>query len=156
MKKLIFLVFSVCVIFSFNIAQRWVDEQNLNLQRANKQIKDDINKLNRVKETDIWVKEKILYRLKKIKSKDEAESALISFLDRYQNSFDLKIEEFIQDNKWFLSMKVKATVPREDIEKLKQLLNLSIDGGFIYCDTVTMDKKNVTVKIKLIYPFKEA
>jgi len=62
MKKLIFLVFSVCVIFSFNIAQRWVDEQNLNLQRANKQIKDDINKLNRVKETDIWVKEKILYR----------------------------------------------------------------------------------------------
>jgi len=53
-------------------------------------------------------------------------------------------------------MKVKATVPREDIEKLKQLLNLSIDGGFIYSDTVTMDKKNVTVKIKLIYPFKEA
>ena len=106
MKKLIFLVLSVCVIFSFNIAQRWIDEQNLNLQRANNQIKDDINKLNRVKKTNIWVKKKILYKLKEIKSKDEAESALISFLDRHQNSFDLKIEEFIQDNKCFLSMKV--------------------------------------------------
>jgi len=156
MKRLIFIIFTVLIIFSLTLFQEWLQKQRIQIEKENRKVRDYIRKLNQVKDIDQWIKERVLVQLDSLKTKEEAEQMLIDFIDRHQNSLDFKIVEFIKDNGSYLSVKIEAKVSRDNANSLMELIGLKLDGGLVEYKKVFVDKKYISVNLRLLYPFKKA
>jgi hypothetical protein len=132
----------------------WFDEEQINVQKINRQHLDEIKSLRDIAKINAWMDKVVKPSLDKIPKNIEAsDDGLVDFFDSYSKVFDFYVVKYIYVDENSKNLNIGFSVVRNSQETLKKLMQLKYVKGFLKFNKFKMNEKTIDGEIQVIQPF---
>ncbi|HIP54520.1 MAG TPA: hypothetical protein EYH11_03525 [Sulfurimonas autotrophica] len=154
MIKIIFTTVSVILAISFYFLKIWYEEQNLEIEKLNREYTSGIKKIKEIHKINSWLRQNVQKNLKKIpKSAEDADERLIQFFDMYAKTYNLVVDRFIYEDEKAHYINLQYKISKKNYKKLLQFMNQEYQGGYFFIKSFAVDKKVLQGKLIIIQPY---
>jgi len=129
----------------------WFEQENLKIENINKKQSEDILKLKKIGEINLWLDsiDKSMYKVIE-KDSDRADENLLKFYGTHEKNYNLVIKRFIYEDSISKNMNMLYSVNRENLKDISGLVSLDYDSGFVQFRELNINKTTITGEIQLI------
>ncbi|MFA6138210.1 MAG: hypothetical protein WC667_09000 [Sulfurimonas sp.] len=130
----------------------WFELEHLKIEKINKKRLEDIEKLTKISQINLWLESinKSMYYKMIEKDSDRADDNLIKFYDKHVEKYHLLIKQFIHEDDSSKNINMLYSVNRANLQDMYGLIGLEYDDGFLHFCELKMDKMAITGEIQLI------
>lgn len=144
------LTLSIVVIELFLF---WIiDERNI-LDSNKRLIHSELAKIEALESLDKKVQNILMHTHINVSDKTFARKKLLTFFDKYKNTFNLSLNEYFKEHNGMLYLRLKASL--SDIYKLDAFLELFDKTILIEIQSMKKSDSTIEVNFNAYYPFKE-
>lgn len=131
----------------------WFDEQQNVVLQINREHRSEIQKLKKIKTINEWLDRIVKPSLDKVPvGIQDSDEGLVSFFDEHAEKFNFKVTKYIYKSEQTHNLDISFKIPRNDKERLSELLSLKRDIGFLQFKTFTLKDKDLVGKLRIIQP----
>ncbi|MCX6076477.1 MAG: hypothetical protein NTW78_06260 [Campylobacterales bacterium] len=143
--------FALAILLIASIS--WFEKEHLNIEKINKKRLEDIEKLTKISQINLWIESinKSMYYKMIEKDSDKADDNLIKFYDEHVENYHLLIKKFIHEDESSKNMNMLYSVNRNNFKDVAGLIGLECDDGFLHFCELKMDKTTIKGEIQMIH-----
>lgn len=154
MIKIIFSTVSIILVIFFYFLNIWYEQQNLKIEKLNREYKSEIKKIKEIQQINSWLRQSVKQDLKKIpRSAEDADANLIHFFDMYAKTYSFKVDKFIYEDEKAHYINLQYQIPRDNYKKLLQFMNQEYHNGYFFIKSFTIDQTVLQGELIVIQPY---
>ncbi|MDO8453567.1 MAG: hypothetical protein Q7S59_03230 [Sulfurimonas sp.] len=153
MIKIIIISINFVLAILLMASISWFEQEHLKIEKINKKRLEDIEKLKKISQINLWIEsvnQSMYYKMIE-KDADKADDNLIKFYDGHVENYNLVIKRFIHEDESSKNMNMLYSVNRNNFKDVVGLIGLECDGGFLHFCELKMDKTTITGEIQMIH-----
>ncbi len=155
MIKILIITLSITLSVLMVSCISWFKKEELKLEAINKVQLEDIEKLKKIVQINVWLHHIIKPLTDSIPtSANRAEKKLVQYFDRNSEEYNLQVSHYIYEDDISKYLDNSYKVDRYNAKQINDLMNINYKSGFLQFIEFNMNKKDITGTFKLIQPYK--